>query len=166
MQLCSKRVEIQLLNETSAETTAWAAIDNFFTKFGYLLQIDTDEGKTFDRNLFWKMCKLLWITKTCTKLYWPYSNGQVEWYNWLLLQLIQFYIHIRPGSWDQDLQLCDVKSSHDDSFESLQAMLEEENVQVLDLMDSQEKSYVKIILLLSHKHLQCVICIWWCQHFD
>ena len=64
----SKWVEIQPLAEISAETTARAVIDNFFSRFGYLLQIHTDQGKNFDGNLFQQMCSLLRITKTRTTL--------------------------------------------------------------------------------------------------
>ena len=101
----SKWVEIQPLAEISAETTARAAIDNFFSRFGYPLQIHTDQGKNFDGNLFQQMCSLLRITKTRTTPYRPCSNGQVERYNHLLLQLIRCYISTRQSAWDEDLQL-------------------------------------------------------------
>ena len=77
----SKWVEIQPLQEITVETTAHTAVDHFFTKFGYPLQIHTDQGKNFDGNLFHEICKLLWITKAHTTPYRPCSNGQVEWYN-------------------------------------------------------------------------------------
>ena len=77
----SRWVEIQPLPEISAETTAWTAIDHFFSRFGYPLQIHTDQGKNFDGNLFKAMCDLLQITKTRTTPYQPCSNGQVERYN-------------------------------------------------------------------------------------
>ena len=51
------------------------------------------------------MCDLLWITKTRTTPYQPCSNGQVERYNQLLLQLICCYISNRQATWDEDLQL-------------------------------------------------------------
>ena len=101
----SKWVEIQPLAEISAETTARAAIDNFFSRFGYPLLIHTDQDKNFDGNLFQQMCSLLQITKTRTTPYRPCSNGQVERYNHLLLQLIRCYISTRQSAWDEDLQL-------------------------------------------------------------
>ena len=101
----SKWVEIQPLAEISAETTARAVFDNFFSRFGYPLQIHTDQGKNFDGNLFQQMCSLLQITKTRTTPYRPCSNGQVERYNHLLLQLIRCYISTRQSAWDEDLQL-------------------------------------------------------------
>ena len=55
----SNWVEIQLLPEISAETMAQMAIDHFFSRFGYALQIHTDQGKNFDGNLFKAMCDLV-----------------------------------------------------------------------------------------------------------
>ena len=52
-------VEIQPLTEISAETMVWMATDNFFSRFGYPLQIHTDFDKNFDRKLFKAMCDLL-----------------------------------------------------------------------------------------------------------
>ena len=55
----SKWVEIQPLAEISVETTARVVIDNFFSRFGYPLQIHTDQSKNFNGNLFQQMCSLL-----------------------------------------------------------------------------------------------------------
>ena len=101
----SKWVEIQPLREITVETTACTAVDHFITKFGYPLQIHTAQRKNFDGNLFHKICKLLQITKTHTTPYRPCCNGQVEWYNRLLLQIIRCYMCNWQGTWDQDLQL-------------------------------------------------------------
>ena len=49
----------------------------------------------FDGNLFEKMSELFCVTRTNITLYCPCSNGQVEWYNQLLLQPICFYIYTR-----------------------------------------------------------------------
>ena len=101
----TKWVEVQPLPEISAETTARAAVDGFFSRFGYPEQIHTDQGKNFDGNLFRELCKMLRITKTRTTPYRPSSNGQVECYNRLLLQLSRCYVGTRHGTWDEDLQL-------------------------------------------------------------
>ena len=101
----TKWVEVLPLPEISAETTAWAAVDGFFSWFGYPEQIHTDQGKNFDGNLFRELCKMLRITKTRTTPYCPSSNGQVEHYNRLLLQLSRCYVGTWHGTWDEDLQL-------------------------------------------------------------
>ena len=51
------------------------------------------------------LCHLYRIAKTQTTPYRPSSNGQVERYNRLLLQLIRCYRHSKQKTWDQDLQI-------------------------------------------------------------
>ena len=55
----SSWIEIQPSPEISAETMVQMAIDHFCSRFGYPLQIHTDQGKNFDGNLFKAMCDLL-----------------------------------------------------------------------------------------------------------
>ena len=51
------------------------------------------------------LCHLYRIAKTRTTPYRPSSNGQVEQYNRLLLQLIHCYRHSKQKTWDLDLQI-------------------------------------------------------------
>ena len=51
------------------------------------------------------LCDLYRITKTHTTPYHPCSNGQVERYNCLLLQIVHCYLCAKDKTWDQDLQL-------------------------------------------------------------
>lgn len=60
------RVECIPLPTQSAEVTARAAINEFFSKFGYPLQIFTDEGTNFTIQLFNNFCEALEIHKTRT----------------------------------------------------------------------------------------------------
>ena len=101
----SKWVEIHAIPDISAEQTARCAIDQFFSHFGAPLQIHTDQGKNFDGNVMKALCDLYRITKTRTTPYHPCSNGQVEHYNHLLLQIVHCYLHAKDKTWDQDLQL-------------------------------------------------------------
>ena len=101
----SKWVEIHALPDISAEQTARCAIDQFFSRFGTPLQIHTDQGKNFDGNIMKALCDLYRITKTQTTPYRPCSNGQVERYKRLLLQLICCFLRAKDKTWDQDLQL-------------------------------------------------------------
>ena len=98
-------VEIHALPDISAEQTARCAIDQFFSRFGTPLQIHTNQGKNFDGNIMKALCDLYRITKTQTTPYRPCSNGQVERYNQLLLQLIRCFLRAKDKTWDQDLQL-------------------------------------------------------------
>ena len=100
----SKSVKIHAIPDISAEQIARCAIDQFFSHFGAALQIHTDQGKNFDRNVK-ALCDLCRITKTFTTPYGSCSNGQVEQYNHLLLQIVCCYLHAKDKAWDQDLQL-------------------------------------------------------------
>ena len=51
------------------------------------------------------LCELYRIPKTHTTPYCPCSNGQVEHYNHLLLQIVCCYLRAKDKTWDQDLQL-------------------------------------------------------------
>ena len=101
----SKWVEIHPLPDITAETTANCAMNTLFTRFGVPLQIHTDQGKNFDSNLMKALCHLYRVTKTRTTPYRPASNGQVERYNRVLLQLIRCYREARDKNWDKDLQI-------------------------------------------------------------
>jgi transposase InsO family protein len=60
----TKWVECIPLPSQTAEVTARAAINEFFTRFGCPLQIFTNQGTNFTSELFSKMCEILKIHKT------------------------------------------------------------------------------------------------------
>ena len=101
----SKWVEIHPLPDQTADQIAKTVVDQVFSRFGSPLQIHSDQGKNFDGNLFKAVCRLYQVAKTRTTPYRPRSNGQVERYNRLLLQLIRCYLKGKPKTWDSDLQL-------------------------------------------------------------
>ena len=101
----TKWVEIHALPDVTAISTAKCAVDQFFSRFGAPLQIHTDQGGNFDGNVMKALCHLYRVAKTRTTPYRPSSNGQVERYNRLLLQLIRCYRHSKQKTWDQDLQI-------------------------------------------------------------
>ena len=64
-----------------------------------------DQGRNFESDLFKAMCTTLQIAKTRTTPYHPSSNGQVERYNRILVQMIRCYIEGKHRRWDQDVPL-------------------------------------------------------------
>ena len=100
----TKWVEIVPLPSQTAEVTAKAVIDNFFSKFGYPFQIHSDQGKNFESKLFRSICDLLQIHKSRTTPYRPQANGQVERYNRTLMDAVRCYIDKSPNEWDEYLQ--------------------------------------------------------------
>ena len=101
----SKWVEIHALPDQSAELIARTVVEQVFSRFGSPLEIHSDQGKNFDGNVFKALCRLYRTAKTRTTPYRPCSNGQVERYNRLLLQLIRCYLNGKQKDWDKDLQL-------------------------------------------------------------
>ena len=67
-----------------AETVAGVVVREVVARFGYLLEIHTDQGRNIQSQLFKEMCELLEIGKTRTTSYHPSANSQVERYNRLL----------------------------------------------------------------------------------
>ena len=101
----TKWIEIHAIPEISAVTTAKVSVDQFFSRFGTPLQIHTDQGKNFDGNVMKALCDLFRTTKTHTTPYHPSSNGQVEVFNHIILQLICCFQKNKDRNWDHDLQL-------------------------------------------------------------
>jgi len=54
----TKWVEAYALPDQEASTCMQAVYDGFFSRFGYPLQIYTDQGRNFESALFKEMCAL------------------------------------------------------------------------------------------------------------
>lgn len=88
----------------NAETVAKALMDSTLSRFGCPLELHSDQGKNVDGNLIRQLCNLLEISKTRTTAYHPASNGQVERYNRLILQIIRCFLKKTQNKWDVHLQ--------------------------------------------------------------
>ena len=100
----TKWVELAALPTQNAELTASAFLKHFVVT-GCLLEIHTDQGTNFQSNLFKAFCKVLEISKTRTTPYHPSSNGQVEVFNRIILQMIRAYVSRGVKVWDEQLPL-------------------------------------------------------------
>ena len=101
----SKWIECAAIPDQQAETVAQQFLNHFVVTFGCPLEIHSDQGKQFDGNLFKAFCKLLQISKTRTTPYHPSSNGQVERYNRLILQMVRCFVGKYAKDWDKYLPL-------------------------------------------------------------
>ena len=82
----TKWVELSALLAQTAELTAKAFFNHFVKTFGCPLEIQSDQGGSFQGELFQSFCKLLEISKTRTTPYHPSENGQCEVFNKVILQ--------------------------------------------------------------------------------
>ena len=71
------------------ETTARAAVNQFFVRLGFPLILITAQGTNFESELFRLMCDMLQIMKKRTVPYKPSANGQVETKNNLILNTVK-----------------------------------------------------------------------------
>ncbi|MCP3871092.1 MAG: DDE-type integrase/transposase/recombinase [Gammaproteobacteria bacterium] len=96
----TKWIECIPLPSQTAEVTARAAVNEFFTRFGYPLQLVSDQGRNFESALFQEMCKLLHIRKSRTTAYRPSANGQAERMNRTLMAAVRCFIGQCQEDWD------------------------------------------------------------------
>lgn len=100
----TKWVECVPLSSQKAEVTAQAAIDSFFTRFGFPFEIFSDQGRNFESKLFEAVCKALHIHKARTTPYRPSANGQVERFNRTLMDAVRCFLDKSQNQWDLHVQ--------------------------------------------------------------
>ena len=134
----TKWVELAALPAQNAELTASAFLKHFVVTFGCALEIHTDQGRNFQSDLFQSFCTLLEITKTRTTPYHPSSNGQVEVFNRVILQMIRSYVSKGIKDWDEHLPLIAMAlhsmKNRSTGFSANMLMLGREVIQPIDLI--------------------------------
>ena len=93
---------IKTTNQT-ALTTAQAAYDHFFSKYGFPEKIVTDQGINFESLLFKDLCKVANITKLRTTSYHPQGNGNSERFNSTLINMIRTLEQEHKVKWTRHL---------------------------------------------------------------
>lgn len=96
----TKWVECIPVPTQTAEETAKAIVNQFFSRFGIPFEILTDRGSNFESALFTELCALLKINKTRTTAYRPSANGQVERYNRTLMDAVRCFVGDKQETWD------------------------------------------------------------------
>ena len=72
----------------SAKTAAEKIFNNFILRFGFLLWIHHDQEAEFENHLFVELEAFSGIIRSCTSLYHPKGNGQMERFNAALLSML------------------------------------------------------------------------------
>jgi len=93
----TKWVECYPLASQTAEVTARTVVNEFFSRFGYPLEIITDQGRNFESSLFKEMCRILHCRKFRTTAFRPSANGQAEAVNKTLMAAVRCFVHEGQG---------------------------------------------------------------------
>ena len=96
----TKFVEAYAIPDQTAETVANKLVMEFFSRYGLVLDLHSDQGSNFLSELFRHMCCLLEINQTKTTLYRACSNGMVERFNQTLVNMITTYVNKEQDNWD------------------------------------------------------------------
>ncbi|MCG8045070.1 MAG: DDE-type integrase/transposase/recombinase, partial [Candidatus Thiodiazotropha endolucinida] len=99
----TKWAEMIPLPTQTAETTARAAVNEFFMRFGCPFQLHSDQGRNFESRLFTAVCEVLQIQKKRTTPYRPSANGQAERYNRTIMDAVRCYVGKKAVIWDPHL---------------------------------------------------------------
>ena len=97
----TKWTEAIPLENLEAKTVARALIDNFITRFGVPLFIHTDQGASFESQLF----QVLGIKKTRTTKARPQSDGMIERANRTILNMLSAFVSEHQKDWDEYVPL-------------------------------------------------------------
>ena len=77
-----------------------------FLRFGFLVQIYSDQGRKFENDLFKAMCDLLCVEETRTVPYNPKSDGMIEGFNSTLAAMLSMFVNANQKDWDDSPTLC------------------------------------------------------------
>ena len=77
-----------LLQKQTAVVVARTLWENFLVHYGWPEKIITDQGKSFENNLFPELCSLAQVNKLHTSTYHPETNGQCEHFNATLISML------------------------------------------------------------------------------
>ncbi|XP_063843249.1 protein NYNRIN-like [Scylla paramamosain] len=87
---------------TTTCDSAEVLVEQFFTRFGVLGELHSNQGCEFEEEVFSKCCHLLGLQKMMTKLK-PQSDGMIEHFNRTLTQELAKYCKEGKTEWDRKL---------------------------------------------------------------
>ena len=96
----TKWTEVFAVPDETAETCARVILNEVICRFGCPLAIHSDQGRSYESNIFKEFCQLLEIHITHTSPKNPKCNGQTERFNRTLLPMIRAFIQGQQKQWD------------------------------------------------------------------
>ena len=101
----TKWVDAIPINNQKATTVAQKLVDHFITTFGVPMQLHSDQGRTFESQVFGEVCKILGIEKARTTPYRPQSDGMVERANRTIESMLASFVSQNQTDWDIHLPI-------------------------------------------------------------
>ena len=84
----TKYAQAYITPKQTAIVVAHTLWENFLVHYGWPEKILTDQGKSFENNLFQELCSLAQVKKLQTSPYHPETNGQCECFNATLISML------------------------------------------------------------------------------
>ena len=82
-----------------ALTVAKVLVDKWFHVYGIPSHIHSDQGKSFDNDIIWSLCKMYGVEQSLTCPYNPRGNAQCERFNWTLFDLLHTLSKEQKADW-------------------------------------------------------------------
>ena len=101
----TKWVEIFAVPDATAETCANYILNGFISRYGIPFLLHSDQGRNYESDLIYHLCKLLGIKKTRTSPRHPAGNGMVERFNQTLIKMIRSFIDGKQNGMGFELRL-------------------------------------------------------------
>ena len=81
--------------------TVIQCLSKYFSEFGIVERILSDQGRCFISQEFLDFCKAWNIKKNTSTSYHPQTQGLVERYNQTIIQILKRYVSENPTAWDE-----------------------------------------------------------------
>lgn len=99
----TKNVEIIPVPNMTAEVCADKLLNEVISRWGCPLRIHSDQGRTYESQVFKELCRMLEVRKSRTSVRNPRGNGQAERFNKTLIRMIKAYLCGEQRDWDLHL---------------------------------------------------------------
>ena len=97
----TKYAQAYITPKQTAVVVAHTLWENFLVHYGWPEKIITDQGKSFENNLFQELCSLAQVKKLCTSPYHPETNGQCEHFNATLISMLRTLPSHAKKNWQE-----------------------------------------------------------------
>ena len=85
--------------------TVISCLNNYFSKYGPVERILSDQGRSFFLKEFLSFLKLWNITKSTSTSYHPQTQGLVERFNKTIIEILKKYVSEEHDTWDESVDM-------------------------------------------------------------